>query len=105
MVNGLPASATPGVWLRQQALLYVAMAATGWLGIELPHWGGRLALWLLPSGPAVAAMIRWGRNQWPAIFAASLTLEIFNGSPLLVALLVATGLPAGAWLTTWAAAR
>ncbi|MGA3158037.1 MAG: PAS domain-containing protein [Steroidobacteraceae bacterium] len=99
MVSGLTAPATGGLWLRRQSVLFAAMVATGWLGIELPHWGGRVALWLLPSGPAVAAMIRWGRNQWIAILAAGIVLELGSGSAPIVAVLVASGLPAGAWLT------
>lgn len=105
MVSGLTVPATAGLWLRRQSVLFAAMAATGWLGIELPHWGGRVALWLLPSGPAVAAMIRWGRNQWAAILTAGIVLELRSGSAPIVAVLVASGLPAGAWLTAWTAER
>ncbi len=98
-----PSSWNP--WLGRQALLFSGMLVLGWLGIELPHWGGRLPLWLLPSGPAIAAMVRWGRNQWGAIFAAGLLLELISGSPPFTAALVATGLPAGAWLTAWTLER
>lgn len=88
-------------WLRRQTLLLTIMLVIGWLGIELPHWGGRLALWLLPSGPAIAAMVCWGRNQWAAILLAGFFLELISGSPPITSALVATGLPVGAWLTAW----
>lgn len=97
-------AAEPAAWVRwlwRQLALFAFMLIIGSLGIELPHWGGRLALWLLPSGPAIAAMVRWGRYQWPAIYLASVCLELVSGSSLLTASMVATGLPAGAWLTSW----
>jgi len=87
--------------LARQAALFAVMVTGGWLGIELPHWGGRVALWLLPSGPAVAAMVRWGRTHWGAILLAGAVLELSSGSTPIVALLVATGLPVGAWLSAW----
>jgi PAS domain S-box-containing protein len=104
-VSGVAAPATLSPWLYRQAILFAVMVAGGALGIALPHWGGRVALWILPSGLATAAMVRWGRNQWCAILLAGWTLELINGTEVIPALLVATGLPAGAWLTAWIAER
>lgn len=101
MVSGLSAPATLSLWLRRQLMLFSVIVAGGALGIALPHWGGRVVLWILPSGPATAAMVRWGRNQWCAILLAGWVLELISGTSLLPALLVATGLPAGAWLAAW----
>ena len=85
-----------------RALLVVAVTfATGAVGFALPHWGARLALPLLPSGVAVGALVRFGRGLWPAVFAAEFAIELWNGTPVLAGLVVAAGLPAGAWVTAW----
>jgi PAS domain S-box-containing protein len=80
-------------------VVFAATLATGVLGFALPHFGARLALPLLPSGIAVAALVRWGRGLWPAILLAELAIDLSNGSSLGRSLVVACGLPAGAWLT------
>ncbi len=86
--------------LLQGLLLAAVVYATGALGFALPHFGARLALPLLPSGVAVGALVRFGRGLWPAVFAAELAVELGNGTGLLQSLIVAAGLPAGAWVTT-----
>ena len=85
--------------LLQGLLLFAATYVTGFVGFALPHWGARLALPLLPSGVAVGALVRFGRGLWPAVFAAELAIELGNGTAVLQSLLVAGGLPLGAWLT------
>jgi len=80
-------------------IVFAVTFATGAIGFQLPHWGARLALPLLPSGVAVGALVRFGRGLWPAVFAAELVIELWNGTDLLPALVVASGLPAGAWVT------
>ena len=94
--------ALPGAWPRaagRALLVLVATLASGALGFALPHFGARLALPLLPSGIAVAALVRWGRGLWPAVYIAELAIELLNGTSLPQSLVVAAGLPAGAWLT------
>jgi len=105
MVSGLAAPASLSLWLRRQVILFSVLVAGGVLGIALPHWGGRVALWIMPSGLAVAAMVRWGRTQWCAILLAQWIVEAFSGTAIIPALLVATGLPASAWLTSWIVER
>ena len=82
-------------------LLCGAVFLTGAFGVGLPHFGARLALPLLPSGIAVAGLTRWGRQLWPAVFLAEFAIDLVNGVPPLRALVVACGLPAGAWLIAW----
>ncbi len=87
------------VTLLRGVIVFAATVATGVLGFALPHFGARLALPLLPSGIAVAALVRWGRGLWPAILVAELAIDLWNGSSLGPSLVVACGLPAGAWVT------
>jgi PAS domain S-box-containing protein len=89
------------VTARRAAVVFAAVCLAGTLSFALPHWGSRLNLPILPSGFAVAALVRWGRRLWPAVFAAELAIELYNGTALLPAVVVAAGLPAGAWLTAW----
>jgi PAS domain S-box-containing protein len=89
------------VTLLRGLLVLAATYATGALGFALPHFGARLALPILPSGVAVGALVRWGRGLWPAVFAAELAIELSNGTSLPQSLVVACGLPAGAWATAW----
>jgi len=93
-----PSPAAP--WLRALAVFAVTFAA-GAIGFALPQWGARLALPLLPSGVAVGALVRFGRGLWPAVFAAEVAIELRNGTPLLPTLIIAAGLPVGAWITAW----
>jgi PAS domain S-box-containing protein len=97
--SGRPSPTT--VTLLRGLLLFAATFATGVLGLALPHFGARLALPILPSGIAVGALVRWGRGLWPAVFAAELAIELFDGTRLPQAVVIAAGLPAGAWATAW----
>ena len=56
---------------------------------------------LLPSGLAVAAMCRWGRRQWPAVFLAGTAIDLSSHEPVIGALGVGAGLAAAAALSCW----
>ncbi|MBS0396980.1 MAG: MASE1 domain-containing protein, partial [Proteobacteria bacterium] len=102
---GGPAAAggpvAPAVVAVRGAVLALAVFATSALGFAVPHFGGRLHLLLLPSGIAVAALVRWGRGLWPAVLLAELGFELWAGTRLVPALVIAAGLPAGAFATAW----
>lgn len=70
-------------------------------GLEPPGWGGHLAVWLLGSGIALAAVIRWGWTQYIPIYAANVLVDVLNHRPLEPALLAEVGLPAGVFTTIW----
>jgi PAS domain S-box-containing protein len=89
------------ITLLRALVVFAGTFATGALGLALPHFGARLALPILPSGIAVAALVRWGRGLWPAVFAAELAIELFNGNGPVQSVVIACGLPLGAWLTAW----
>ena len=82
-------------------LAFAAIFATGALGFALTSLGAHLSLPLLPSGFAVAALYRWGRPMWPAVFAAGFAIDMSTHQPLIAAIGVGVGLTAGAALTAW----
>jgi PAS domain S-box-containing protein len=82
-------------------LAFAAIFAAGALGFALPSWGASLALPLLPSGFAVAAMYRWGRHMWPAVLAAGIAIDLATHDPLIAAIGVGVGLASGAGLSAW----
>ncbi len=92
---------TPGVSIGRQTLVFASVLAISVFStVALPHWGARV-LWFLPSGVAVAAVIRWGRGQWLPIFAAQFAIELIRGRAPLPSIIVAAGLPMGALVTAW----
>jgi len=91
--------------LKRWALAFAAIFTTGAAGLALPLLGSRLALLLLPSGFAVAAINRWGFRMWPAVFAAGAAIDLAERQPLTAALGVGAGLAGGAALSCWILAR
>lgn len=82
-------------------LVFAASLAISTSGLEPPGWSGHLAVWLLGSGIALAAVIRWGSVQYLPIYAANVLVDVFNRRPLGPALLAEVGLPAGVFTTVW----
>ncbi len=54
--------------LTRVVVVALAYAVTGWLGLQLPYAGSQITLVWLPTGVAVAALLRWGWGVWPGIF-------------------------------------
>lgn len=81
------------------ALVFLALLGAGLLGIAPPLLGGRLTIWLLGAGIAVAAVVRWGAWQYLAIYLADVTVGYVNRHALLPALASSIGLPLGVWVT------
>jgi signal transduction histidine kinase len=82
-------------------ITFVAVFAAGATGLMLPSAGAHPTLPLLTSGIAVAACIRWGRQMWPAIFAAGLGIDLWMHQPPIASLGVGMGVATGAALTAW----
>jgi PAS domain S-box-containing protein len=82
-------------------LVFAAIFAVGALGFSLPKLGGSLTLSYLPSGIALAATYRFGRNVWPAVFLAGFAIDLSIPQPLPACIGVACGLASSAWLTAW----
>ncbi len=67
-------------------LISVALAyfASGRLGLAIPYVDSHITLIWLPTGIAVAALLRWGEVCWPAIFLGALATNYsVDASPLL----------------------
>lgn len=94
---------TPGVLLVLMRVLVVfaAILSICTTGVEPPGWGGHVAVWLLGSGIALAAVIRWGWVQYFPIYAAEVLVDVLNRRALEPALLACVGLPAGVLATVW----
>jgi diguanylate cyclase (GGDEF)-like protein/PAS domain S-box-containing protein len=54
------------------------------LGLAIPYVDSHITLIWLPTGIAVAALMRWGYNYWPGIFVGALATNFsIDASPLL----------------------
>jgi PAS domain S-box-containing protein len=96
-----PATHSPAMTMLRMLLAFAAIFATGALGLALPSLGASLSLPLLPSGIAVAAMYRWGRQMWPAVLAAGIAIDLSTQPQLMAAIGVGVGLAGGAALSAW----
>jgi PAS domain S-box-containing protein len=81
-------------------LTFVGIFAAGAIGFRLPSVYPHPTMPILTTGVALAACIRWGRVMWPAIFLASVCVELWIHMTFLVSLGVSLGLTLGT-LVTW----
>lgn len=77
--------------LYRQGLLALAYFATGWLGLKTPYAGTHITLIWLPTGLAVAAVLRWGRGVWPGIALGAFLVNLAIGSSWPLAAAIAVG--------------
>ena len=70
------------------ALLYIA---AGRAGLQLQAVSGFATLVWAPSGIALAALLRFGLQLWPAIAVGAFVVNLWTGAPLLAALAIAIG--------------
>jgi PAS domain S-box-containing protein len=82
-------------------LVFAAIAATGVIGLMPALLGGRVPIWLLGSGIALAAVIRWGATQCVPIYLAEVVIDVVYRHAWAPALLNGLGLPLGVLLTVW----
>jgi len=72
--------------LSRYLLLASAYFLSGWLGLQVPYIGAHITLIWLPTGIAVAALLRWGGNLWPGVFTGAFLVNVaISGNPLLAA--------------------
>ena len=86
---------------RRALLAFAAIFLSGVVGYQVPVWGGRLPLMLLPGGLAVAVLCRWGKGLWPAVLLAGAAIDLWAHIPVVGSLGVAVGLTGAATLTVW----
>lgn len=72
-------------------LLALAYFTTGWLGLRVPYAESHITLVWLPTGIAVAALLRWGWAVWPGVYLAALAVNLSIGSSWPLAAGIAVG--------------
>ncbi len=72
-------------------VLTTAYFISGWFGLTLPFVGTHITLIWLPTGIAVAALIRWGRPIWPGIYLGAFLVNLFTGTSWPLAAAIAIG--------------
>lgn len=82
-------------------LVVLAYYATGKLGLVIPYVGSSITLVWLPTGIAIAALLRWGPSYWPGVFLGAFLVNLSIGSSWLLAGGIAIGNTLGPLLTIW----
>ena len=77
--------------LARTVIVSLAYFLTGWLGLMLPYHGSHITLIWLPTGIAVAALIRWGSSMWPGVAVGAFAVNWVIGSSIPLALAMAIG--------------
>ena len=90
-----------GKLLGRLLLVTLAYFYTGKLGLLIPYVGSFITLIWLPTGIAVAALMRWGYVCWLAIFAGAFLVNLSISSSPLVSSSIAVGNTLGPLLTVW----
>ena len=71
--------------------LALAYFATGWLGLQVPYTGSHITLIWLPTGIAVAALLRWGWRMAPGVYLGAFLVNLAIGSSWPLAAAIAVG--------------
>jgi signal transduction histidine kinase len=82
--------ATMRMALRIGALL-LCYVITGKLGLALDAVSGFATLVWAPAGVALAALLLFGYEMWPGVWLGAFVVNLWNGAPLAVALVIAVG--------------
>nr|WP_315472220.1 EAL domain-containing protein [uncultured Undibacterium sp.] len=72
-------------------LTFIAYFVAGKLGLSFPFIPPNITLIWLPTGIALAALLKAGLGMAPAIFVASVLVNISSGTPIFTALLIGVG--------------
>jgi len=88
---GLPSTRATLIRTAQVFAVTAGYFFTGWLGLKLPYFGSHITLIWLPTGIAVAALLRWGFGMWPGIAVGALLVNLTIGSSLSLAVGTAIG--------------
>lgn len=82
---------SPLLYTFRLVLLAIAYFLGAKLGLAIPYIGSHITLIWLPSGIAVAAMMRWGWRYWPGIFLGSFATNYSVDATALLDLSIAIG--------------
>lgn len=72
-------------------LLLLAYFVSARLGLAIPYVGSHITLIWLPTGIAIAALMRWGYRYWPGIFLGALASNFSIDSSLLLDISISLG--------------
>lgn len=98
---GDPADQTPAINAGKLLLVALAYFVSGRLGLEIPNVGSHITLIWLPTGIAVAVLLRWGYVYWLGIFLGAFTVNFsIDASPFQDAS-IALGNTLGPLLAVW----
>ena len=81
--------------------LTLGYLVTGWLGLQMPYTGTHITLVWLPTGIAVAALLKWGRGVWPGIYLGAFLVNLAIGSAWPLAAGIAAGNTLGPLIAMW----
>ncbi|HEY9198560.1 MAG TPA: PAS domain S-box protein, partial [Gammaproteobacteria bacterium] len=84
--------------VNRQMLLALGYFVTGWLGLQIPYVGTQITLIWLPTGIALAALLRWDRHVWPGIYLGAILVNLSTGAHWWVAAAIAVGNTLGPYL-------
>ncbi|MBS4097622.1 MAG: MASE1 domain-containing protein [Sulfuricella sp.] len=96
----LPTSPTSR-WLAKIVALVTAYYAAGRLGLAIPYAGSHITLIWLPTGIAVAALLRWGYPMLPGVWLGAFLVNLTIGSSTPLAAAIAIGNTLGPLATIW----
>jgi len=88
-----PQQTTPPLtWLSRFVVLAICYGVLGFVGIQLANLSYGISLIWPPIGVAIALLLRWGLNLWPAIVIGGLGLQLLASDfSLLQAFILALG--------------
>jgi len=72
-------------------LLTLAYFSMGWLGLQVSYGESHITLIWLPTGIAVAALLRWGKSVWPGIYLGAFLVNLSIGPSIPLAAGIAVG--------------
>lgn len=82
-------------------LLALAYYASARFGLAIPYKSAYITLVWLPTGIALAGMLRWGLRYWPAVYAGVFVAEISVGFPWYVCASLGVTSTLGPLLAAW----
>ncbi|MBI3222678.1 MAG: MASE1 domain-containing protein [Nitrosomonadales bacterium] len=82
-------------------LIALAYFVCGRLGLAIPYIDSHITLVWLPTGIAVAALLRWGNACWPGIFLGALATNYYMDALPLLDTFIAFGNTLAPLLTAW----
>jgi diguanylate cyclase (GGDEF)-like protein/PAS domain S-box-containing protein len=92
-------------WARRAAFVLLAYYLGGRAGLLVPQFRDHVTLIWPPAGIALAALLRFGLGMWPSVFIGAVLLPLTTGTPLWLAVLMASGHTVGPMVGAWMLGR